>query len=163
MGVNSGRMLVQRHRLRWREVMEGLRRHSSSIMGIKMTAMAVMEHQEEDTGQSMETTNIKMAAMAREVLARREEVDLRKMVAEEALICLRANEGPIILREAVWVLQEIGADRTCHEEEDHRAIPQAVGNRWITVLTHKAAQGLPMATTSLAMDMSLQIRCHRWI
>lgn len=124
MGVNSGRMLVQRHRLRWREVMEGLRRHSSSIMGIKMTAMAVMEHQEEDTGQSMETTNIKMAAMAREVLARREEVDLRKMVAEEALICLRANEGPIILREAVWVLQEIGADRTCHEEEDHRAIPQ---------------------------------------
>lgn len=123
-GANSGRMLVQRHRLPWREVTEVLRRHSSSIMGIKMTAMAVTEQEEEDTGQSMETTNIKMAAMARAILAEREEVDLRKMVVEEALICPRANEGLIILQEAVWVLQEIGAGQTCHEEVDHRAIPQ---------------------------------------
>lgn len=125
MGANSGRMLVQRHRLPWREATEGLRRHSSSIMVIKMTAMVVTAQQEEDTGQSMETTNIKMAAMARVILAEREEVDLRKMVVEEVLICPRANEGPTILREAaVWVLQEIGAGRTCHEEVDHQAIPQ---------------------------------------
>lgn len=96
--------------------------------------MVVTEQQEEDTGQSMETTNIKMAAMARAILAEREEVDLRKMVGEEALICPRANEGPTILREAVWVLQEIGAGRICHEEVDHQAIPQAVVNRWITAL-----------------------------
>lgn len=86
--------------------------------------MAAMEQREEDTGQSMDTTNIKMVAMARVVLAQREEVGLRKTVAAEALICLRVNEGPIILREAVWVLQEIGAGRTCHEEVDNRAIPQ---------------------------------------
>lgn len=122
-GANSGRMLVQRHRPPWREVTEGLRRHSSSIMGITMTALAVTEQQEEDTGQSMETTNIKLAAMARVILAEREEVDLRKMVVEEVLICPRANEGPTILREAVWVLR-IGAGRICHEEVDHQAISQ---------------------------------------
>lgn len=122
-GANSGRMLVQRHRPPRREVTEGLRRHSSSIMGITMTAMAVTEEEEEDTGQSMETPNIKMAAMARVLLAEQEEVDLRKMVVEEVLICPKANEGPTILREAVWVLQ-IGAGRVCHEEADHQAIPQ---------------------------------------
>lgn len=163
-GANSGRMLVQRHRPPWREATEGLRRHSSSIMGTKMTAMAGMEQEEEATGQSMETTNIKMAAMARVILAGEEEVDLRKMVGEAALIWLRANEGPTILREAVWGLQEIGAGRTCHEEVDHQAMPQAVVNRWITApWALKAAQGLPMATINLAMDMSLQTRCHRWI
>jgi hypothetical protein len=98
-------------------------------MNIKMTVMAAaaaaeLEGEEEDTGQSTETTNIKMAAMAKAVPVRREEADLRKMVAEEALICLRVNEGPIILQEVAWVLQEIGAGRTCHEEVDHRAIPQ---------------------------------------
>jgi hypothetical protein len=96
-------------------------------MGITMTAMAVMEEEEEeeeeDTGQSMETANIKMAAMARVILAEREEVDLRKMVVEELLICPRANEGPTILQEAVWVLR-IGAGRMCHEEVDHQDIPQ---------------------------------------
>jgi hypothetical protein len=94
------------------------------MMGIKMMAMVATEQEEEDTDQNMETTNIKMAAMARVILAEEEEADLRKMVGEEALIWLRANEGPTILREAVWGLQEIGAGRTCREEADHQAIPQ---------------------------------------
>lgn len=94
-------MLVQRRRLPWREVTGAL----SSIMDIKMTAMA----QEKDTGQSMETTSIK---------AEEEEVDLCKMVVEEALICPSASEGAITPREAIWVPKEveIGAGRACHEE-----------------------------------------------
>ena len=87
-------------------------------MSIRTTDMAVEE--EEDTDQST-ATSIKMPAMAKGGPARREEADLRKMPAEEALVRChqRGSEGPITLREAAWVLG-IGAGRTCLEEVDHR-------------------------------------------